>query len=311
MAGCVLGNCLRSHVDFDETFNALSMVTKAGVPAEKVIVGIASYGRQFKMVDPSCTNENCTYVGPKSTATPGRCTDTPEYISYAEIKEIAEQNPNARIIKNSGFSKTLTYDGNWVSYMDDQDQQQRANFYKALNFGGTTDWAIDLKNFMLDDTTIRNGGWRGEMMRDSHSPFLLDGKLRCQKDHSWRDVKCDNPGMQDVKNDPQWRWNMLKTDAAWCDAVSDWIDNSRGQPGIDSFPDMISNYLHGEPNFYCDKLDIVNLCHTGRCTQDGTGAATQFILESLQNIHAVNIYLTSSVPLICLRYANAIWSSLS
>jgi hypothetical protein len=40
--GCSEGNCLRDHVDLMETYSALTMITKAGVPSHKVTVGIAN-----------------------------------------------------------------------------------------------------------------------------------------------------------------------------------------------------------------------------------------------------------------------------
>ena len=47
--GCPTGNCLRSHVNLTETINALSMITKAGVPSNKIVVGVSSYGRSFQV----------------------------------------------------------------------------------------------------------------------------------------------------------------------------------------------------------------------------------------------------------------------
>ncbi|KAM0270892.1 hypothetical protein ACHAQH_009253 [Verticillium albo-atrum] len=43
------GSCLRSHVNWTETYNALTMMTKAGVPAHKILMGVSTYGRSFKM----------------------------------------------------------------------------------------------------------------------------------------------------------------------------------------------------------------------------------------------------------------------
>jgi GH18 family chitinase len=43
--GCPSGNCLRSHVNETETKDALAMITKAGVPSGKIVVGVSSYGR--------------------------------------------------------------------------------------------------------------------------------------------------------------------------------------------------------------------------------------------------------------------------
>jgi hypothetical protein len=69
--------------------DALSMITKAGAPSDKVVVGVASDGRSFKMEQTGCDLENCKFTGDNCTsnAAPGRCTGTSGYISNAEIKE--------------------------------------------------------------------------------------------------------------------------------------------------------------------------------------------------------------------------------
>jgi chitinase len=91
-SGCPDGNCLRSHVNMTETLWALAMITKAGVPSNKVVVGVASYGRSFGMTDPDYTGHACTYEGPNSTATPGMCTDTAGYLANAEIYDLLNNN---------------------------------------------------------------------------------------------------------------------------------------------------------------------------------------------------------------------------
>lgn len=66
------------------------MITKAGVPASKIIVGVTSYGRSFKMTKPGCTGPMCTYAGTKSKARKGACTNEAGYISNAEIDMIVQ-----------------------------------------------------------------------------------------------------------------------------------------------------------------------------------------------------------------------------
>jgi GH18 family chitinase len=83
--GCPKGNCLRSHVNNTKTMTAMSMITKAGMPTNKVIMGVASYSHSFKMAQAGCTGPMCLYLGPVSAAAPGRCTETPGYITLAEI----------------------------------------------------------------------------------------------------------------------------------------------------------------------------------------------------------------------------------
>ena len=155
--GCKTGNCLRSHVNKTETQTALSMVTKAGVPSNKIMVGVSSYGRSFKMVDSSCTGVTCKFTGsPKlSNAEPGMCTDTSGYIADAEIQALieAEDSDVKTWFDDASDSNIMTWNGNWVAYMDSFTKYTRIQWVKGLNFGGTTDWAVDLQEFQdpIDD----------------------------------------------------------------------------------------------------------------------------------------------------------------
>ncbi|KAF7556909.1 hypothetical protein G7046_g6170 [Stylonectria norvegica] len=135
--GCPNGNCLRSHVNETEVRDALSMITKAGVPSNKVVVGVPSYGRSFKMAKAGCTGPTCTFTGTSriSNAAKGRCTNTGGYISNAEISEI---------IKTGKVTKHTE----WVAYMDDDTKASHQKLWASYNFAGTTDWAVDLQQFM-------------------------------------------------------------------------------------------------------------------------------------------------------------------
>lgn len=146
-SGCTSGNCLRSHINMTETMNALVMITKAGMPANKVVVGISSYGRSFRMAQPGCTDNFCPFTGPASGALPGSCTGTAGYIAQAEIEEIYATNPTARqLYFGPADSQVLVYNGTeWVAYMSDLNKSNRIKKYQGLNFGGVSDWAVDLQ----------------------------------------------------------------------------------------------------------------------------------------------------------------------
>ncbi|KAH7320966.1 putative glycosyl hydrolase, family 18 [Stachybotrys elegans] len=156
--GCPSGNCLRSHVNETETKDALAMITKAGVPSGKIVVGVSSYGRSFKMAQAGCDGPNCKYTGSSraSNALKGRCTNTAGYISNAEINEIIKSGKVTRQWKTAG-SNILVYNSTeWVGYMNEDTKKERAAFYASYNFAGTTDWAVDLQEFVpsygdLDD----------------------------------------------------------------------------------------------------------------------------------------------------------------
>lgn len=122
------------------------MVTKAGVPANKIFVGQALYGRSFKMATPGCWQEGCKFTGPESGARPGRCTGTSGYISNLEIREILT-NGQHKIQRESSpvAGDILIYDDTeWVSWADIDFYNQRAEWARSLGFGGLSDWAIDL-----------------------------------------------------------------------------------------------------------------------------------------------------------------------
>ncbi|KAF4980848.1 hypothetical protein FZEAL_3246 [Fusarium zealandicum] len=149
-SGCPNGNCLRSHINITETMTSLAMITKAGVPSYKVFVGIASYGRSFKMAKAGCTGPMCTFTGTRnvSHAMGGPCTDTKGYISSAEIREILWNkdvyNAEQWHDKSSDTDMVVYKDTEWVAWMNDKTKQSRIELYEGLNFGGVSDWAVDL-----------------------------------------------------------------------------------------------------------------------------------------------------------------------
>ncbi|KAM5436561.1 hypothetical protein MferCBS31731_005839 [Microsporum ferrugineum] len=162
--GCPNGNCLRSHVNRTETHTALSMITKAGVPASKVFVGVTSYGRSFRMLDPGCTGPLCMFTGSfgHSEAEPGFCTGTSGYIANAELESILNDTTAVGTL-----GKGMT---DWVAFMDHDTKARRSKEISDLNFGGTTDWAIDLSgNF---HGSQKPGGWTVES--DDLNCFVIE-----------------------------------------------------------------------------------------------------------------------------------------
>ncbi|KAK3305284.1 uncharacterized protein B0T15DRAFT_397766, partial [Chaetomium strumarium] len=133
-------NCLRSHINLTETEYALAMITKAGVPASKIAVGIAGYGRSFGLADPGCTGPHCLFTGPESTAEQGPCTGTAGYIAQAELDSLVSGGAAA-----PSDSDMMTYGGGtWVSHMSHATKASRISRYASYGFAGSVEWAVDL-----------------------------------------------------------------------------------------------------------------------------------------------------------------------
>ncbi|KAI8187925.1 Killer toxin subunits alpha/beta [Colletotrichum sp. SAR 10_75] len=187
--GCPEGNCLRSHTNITETLLALSMITKAGVPSNKLAVGVSSYGRSFQMTTPGCTGPMCTYTGDGSGAYPGPCTGTAGYIANAEINSIlagtgtwmTSSGALQSIESYSSYfdedsqSNIAVYDSTqWVAHMDDDLKADRKALYESLNFAGIIDWAIDLQGFggdSIDYGSSSNIVYPPPSIWDSHDPL--------------------------------------------------------------------------------------------------------------------------------------------
>ncbi|KAF7555882.1 hypothetical protein G7Z17_g1807 [Cylindrodendrum hubeiense] len=152
---CDSGKCIRSHVNLTETNSALSMITKAGVPNNKVFVGEASYGRSFHMAQNNCWKPDCEFTGSrtKSDASPGRCTKTGGYLAFAEIMELLRKGSSGirAFHDEDSESDIVLYKGDYISYMTPKTKDARRATWKGLNFAGSIDWAVDLQKFTGTD----------------------------------------------------------------------------------------------------------------------------------------------------------------
>ncbi|KAK0648397.1 hypothetical protein B0T16DRAFT_370797 [Cercophora newfieldiana] len=145
---CDSGYCIRSHVNLTETRNTLAIITKAGVPNNKIFVGEASYGRSFRMKQEGCWGPTCEFTGTpeESFANPGRCTKTAGYLSLAEINELVSTG-GKQFHDGSSNTDVLLYAGDYVAYMTPTTKDTRREDWKKLNFAGSIDWAVDLQKF--------------------------------------------------------------------------------------------------------------------------------------------------------------------
>eukprot|EP01133_Synstelium_polycarpum_P008938 gene8938-10481_t len=146
------GPYLKSHVNWTETIEALTMMTNAGVPSNKILMGLGSYGRSFQQVDPGCSAPSCKFT--KNGASPGKCTETRGYLALGEIDDIiAHGTVRSKFYDPLSDSIIMTYNkDDWIAFTDQEIMRKRIGLAKNMNLAGTVEWAIDLQT-----GTTKNG----------------------------------------------------------------------------------------------------------------------------------------------------------
>lgn len=262
-----------------------SVVTKAGVPTNKIVVGVSSYGRSFGMSDPSCTGPMCTFTGTNidSTAGKGECTDTPGYISDAEINKMindpaittysyfdTDSNSDILVYTSSNAGSLTTRDSvessTWVAYLSAANKQSRVNSYRDMGFLGSIDWAVDLQVFTGDD---------GEKLKDDNDPILnatttwlhIQGCSLAQTSQLYYDMvdmaKMANAAASHVGIDPDW-----DNDVALIDYFGPHMP---GEPYVDDYISSVYYNLrsYGPERFYVPgKPEIKMFCFDPRVSTE-------------------------------------------
>ncbi|KAI0182679.1 chitinase [Xylaria flabelliformis] len=285
--GCATGNCLRSGVNRTETINSLSLITKAGVPSNKVVVGVTSYGRSFQMSTPGCTTELCTFTGTaaNSNADPGICTGTAGFLGDAEINAILQDASRVtqHYVDAASDTDILVYDEiQWVGYMSESRKTTRAALYQSLKMGGTTDWAIDLQTYR--DVPKGDKGWSNWILAINAG---LDPSYEGDRGGNWTDLLCTDPVItQSQRYTPAEQWQMLDCQDAWDDAVQTWRDLYRDEGGS-TFSRVIAEIFR-YPITDCGELDDGGCNSFQQCNMDaGTGPAGSLVWNSLVTTHLV------------------------
>jgi GH18 family chitinase len=114
-----------------------------GMPAEKLILGLAAYGRTFIL-----TNSSNSKPGDaaKGAGRAGSQTGQDGFISYYEICEKLSQGW-IRVWQEE-HKAPYAYSGvNWVGYDDIESLTIKVDYLKSKKLGGAMVWAIDLDDF--------------------------------------------------------------------------------------------------------------------------------------------------------------------
>ncbi|GAB7352155.1 hypothetical protein MBLNU459_g2641t2 [Dothideomycetes sp. NU459] len=144
------GPYIRPHTNLTEITDGLSLLWRAGVTPDKVVLGLGWYGRSFTLSDSTCNTPNgvCTF---STGGNPGSCTASAGTLSNAEIFRIIAAGGTQQGFDKTAAVKWITWNNNqWVSYDDGETMQLKLQAANNLCLAGTMIWSIDQDNTQGD-----------------------------------------------------------------------------------------------------------------------------------------------------------------
>ena len=124
----------------------------SGVPSDKLVLGVGSYGRTYTLSSVSCNSPGCPFTdGGAATS----CTDSLGYIGYFEIKDMIENGQYDKNEYDEGAgSMYLSYGSLWISYDDAYTFSIKRDYAESECMKGVMEWAMDMSqgdNPLLDN----------------------------------------------------------------------------------------------------------------------------------------------------------------
>ncbi|XP_035789048.1 chitinase-3-like protein 1 [Anopheles albimanus] len=137
--------------DFQRMLNvehSVSYWLRQGAPANKLLLGVPTYGRTFTLANPQENGLRAPTVGP---GTEGPYTREPGYIAYFEI--CANFLPYTSWVRVWDSTQMVPYgfsNNQWISYDNRQSITEKCNFALERGLAGAMVWTVDMDDFYGD-----------------------------------------------------------------------------------------------------------------------------------------------------------------
>ncbi|KAM7212522.1 putative glycosyl hydrolases family 18 protein [Rhypophila decipiens] len=136
-----IGANIFAHSNLTEIKDAMNLLWRNNVPANKVNLGLGFYGRSFTLTNPQCNKPGCGFRG---GADPGACSANSGTLTYREIQNIIKTHKLTPVHDNVAAVKYITWNQNqWVSYDDAETFKQKIDWANNEGLAGLLIWAID------------------------------------------------------------------------------------------------------------------------------------------------------------------------
>eukprot|EP00300_Choanocystis_sp_HF-7_P019130 c20240_g1_i2.p1 GENE.c20240_g1_i2~~c20240_g1_i2.p1 ORF type:complete len:1003 (+),score=88.65 c20240_g1_i2:287-3295(+) len=130
--------------------SALQFMASLGVPPEKIVLGMATYGRSFSL--PASSDVNCSMGAPSDgPGLPGDFTNEAGFLAYYEVSQlVARQKFETEVKTDIGTQTSNVCDRQqllWTTYDSLDTVQAKVDIMVDRNLQGLMIWSIDLDIF--------------------------------------------------------------------------------------------------------------------------------------------------------------------
>jgi len=130
---------IKSSDGFDLT-DAVNGYLKLGVAPSKILLGLPTFAHSWILKN---ANQHGIGAPGAGSGTQGKCTKTPGYLAYWEVKDMYISK-NATVVWDAESQTPYLYEGkNWVSYENPQSYRAKADLVVSKNLRGAFVWDID------------------------------------------------------------------------------------------------------------------------------------------------------------------------
>jgi chitinase len=115
-----------------------------GCPAEKIVLGLPSYGRTYTLANPSSSGLGAPVYG---TGNPGPYTQESGFLGYNEIcQDIYSSTWRVTFLENN-VAKVAVNGNQWIGYDDPETITKKTQYAMDKKLGGVMFWSVDTDDF--------------------------------------------------------------------------------------------------------------------------------------------------------------------
>jgi chitinase len=132
-----------ANADMPFIFDSVKYFLDAGVPSNKLVLGLAAYGRTYFLDTPSCNVAGCGFSKPAM----GGCAGQLGFMAYFTIDEYIKSGEYDSLAFNSGTGtmEMVVNDNVLISFDNPATMNIKATFAAKACFRGYMWWAVDMK----------------------------------------------------------------------------------------------------------------------------------------------------------------------